>query len=84
MATNNLFLVPTGDHSTLNHYAEDCFCEFCRNLRIVSNSGKELRELYRLFSWTLPGKQSVYLYRYHNTVLEQIAAHFIGKYGEIL
>ena len=74
MASNNFFLVSTQDHSNQNHYAEDCFCEFCRNLRVVANSGMELAELNRLFSRTLPGEQSVQLHRYHCTVLEQIAA----------
>ena len=74
MATNNFFLVPTGDHSNQNHYDEDCFCEFCRNIRIVSNAGMELPQLYRLFSRTLPGEQSIHLHRYHCAVLEQIAA----------
>ena len=74
MAANNFFLIPTGDHSNENHYAEDCFCKFCRNLPVVSNSGMELPQLYKLFNRTLPGEQSVHLHRYHNAVLDQIAA----------
>ena len=74
MASNNFFLVSFRDHANQNSYADDCFCKFCRNLRVVANSGMDLRELNRLFSRTLPGEQSVQLNRYHCTVLEQIAA----------
>lgn len=74
MASNNFFLVPTGIHSHRNNYDDDCFCEFCRNLRVVSNSSMELLELYRLFNRTLPGEQNVHLHNYHRGVLEEISA----------
>ena len=74
MARNNLFLVTNVDHSNQINFVEDCFCVFCRNLRVVSNSGMDLGELNRLFTRTLPGEQGVHLHRYHRTVLEQVAA----------
>ena len=71
---NNLFLLREGVHSNRNNYYDDCFCSDCRNLRVVNFTAMSTHDLLKLFSITLPDEQETHLRRYHQAVLEQIAA----------
>lgn len=51
-----------------------CFCANCRHLRVVDYSRRSTEELHKLFHTSLPDEENVHLYKYHQIVLDIIAA----------
>ena len=76
MVIPNDFLINIVVH---NNVVNGCFCEICRNQRVLRFSRHSIAQLYELFKDRLPFKAESRLDEYHENVLDLIVAGKVYK-----